>query len=217
MGNAVAALPAGRREANKREKLARIREAARAVFLRDGYEAATARDIATRAGVADGTLFLYAKDKTDLLLLLFEEENDALTERALRQIDRDGPFVDQLIAFFREFYRFFARMPELSRQMMTGMTFNTGMVAMRVREGVQRTEESIARFIAEAQAGGVLATDVAPELAAHMFFNLYRMEIRACLAHDRPDTKGSLETLRQQFEIVYAGLQQRQKRKPARP
>jgi TetR/AcrR family transcriptional regulator, cholesterol catabolism regulator len=44
----------GRRERKKREKLARIREAAEALFRERGFEAATVREIAERAGVATG-------------------------------------------------------------------------------------------------------------------------------------------------------------------
>jgi AcrR family transcriptional regulator len=211
MSTAVPA-PPGRREANKRDKLARIRQAAREIFLRDGFEAATARDIAIAASVAFGTLFLYAKDKNELLLLVFDDELDPLTERATQKIDRTMPLVDQLLSFFKEFYRFFCKTPELSRQMMRGMTFTGGIVATRTREGVQKTENRLAEIVAAAQRDGAIAAGVSPELAAHIFFSLYRMEIRFCLAADRPDTKGSLGKLRQQFEIVYAGLQQ-----PAKP
>ncbi len=215
--NAVALLPTGRREANKREKLARIRRAAREVFVRNGFEAATVRDIATRADVAFGTLFLYAKDKRDLLLLLFDDELDALTERATQRVDRSKPLVDQLIGFFEEFYRFFSKTPHLSRQMMTEITFTDGLVAQRIWDGVQKTERRLAEIIVAAQHAGTVATGVAPELAAHVLFSLYRTEIRFCLAADRPDVKGSLGHLRQQFDIVCAGLQQPERATGKRP
>jgi AcrR family transcriptional regulator len=206
MRTAVAASP-GRRETNKRDKLERIRKAAREIFVRDGFEAATARDIAIRAGVAFGTLFLYAKDKEELLLLIFEEELDPLTERATRQVDRSAPLADQLIDFFTEFYRFFCKTPELSRQMMRGMTFTGGIVATRTREGVQRTEDRLAEIVAAAQRDNGIAAGVSPALAAHIFFSLYRMEIRFCLAAESPDIESSLGKLRQEFDIVCAGLQ----------
>src|SRR5262245_15856773 len=73
----------GRREANKRDKLRRIRAAAKDAFLANGYEDAKLREIAESADVAFGTLFLYAESKQDLLLLLFDEELLALTERVI--------------------------------------------------------------------------------------------------------------------------------------
>src|SRR5580658_3438402 len=107
MTKAVAVgLQTGRREANKREKLSRIRRAARDVFLRKGFEAATVREIAAAADVAFGTLFLYAKDKRDLLLLIFEEELPLISERAFRRAKPELPFIDQLMAYFTEVYTF---------------------------------------------------------------------------------------------------------------
>src|SRR5690606_35807052 len=74
----------GLRERNKREKRARIERAARELFERKGFEAATARAIAARARVGLGTLFLYARDKRELLFLVFAEESRRLFAEAER-------------------------------------------------------------------------------------------------------------------------------------
>ena len=50
----------GRRELNKEDKLRRIKSAARALFIKKGYDEASTRELAQRAGVALGTLFSYA-------------------------------------------------------------------------------------------------------------------------------------------------------------
>ena len=57
----------GLRERNKAEKLQRIRKAARALFIKRGYDDTTMRDIAKRAEVGFGTLFTYASDKRAFL------------------------------------------------------------------------------------------------------------------------------------------------------
>ena len=58
----------------RREKRARIVDAAIEVFARRGFQAARISDIARRAGVADGTIYLYFRNKEDLLLTIFEEK-----------------------------------------------------------------------------------------------------------------------------------------------
>jgi AcrR family transcriptional regulator len=198
--------PLGRREANKREKLSRIRRAAREVFLAKGYEDATLREIAAKADVAFGTLFLYAKNKQDLLMLLFDEELPKVTERAFDRTDPEQPFIDQLVAFFEEFYEFFSRTPTLSRDMMRENTFTAGIVSARIWEGVLETEEHLARLIARGQATEWLSPGVAPALAAHVIFSLYRVEIRFCLDREEPDVESSLNGLRAQFEVILSGL-----------
>ncbi len=196
----------GRRESNKRDKLTRIRKAARTVFTKKGFERATAKDIAASAGVAFGTLFLYANGKHELLLLIFDEEFEPLIARATEHVDPAAPLSDQLIGFFGEFYRYFCKTPDLSRQMMKEMTFSEGMVATRIRNGVQKTEQRVTEIVAEAQRRGLINKKTPPEIAARIFFSLYRMEIRLCLAAAEPDVKSGLRKLRQQFEIVCAGL-----------
>jgi AcrR family transcriptional regulator len=65
------AAPAGRREQNKQEKLARIAAAAKALFAAKGFAQTTTQEIAERAEIGAGTLFLYAKSKEDLLVMVF--------------------------------------------------------------------------------------------------------------------------------------------------
>ena len=49
------------------EKYHKILESAGAVFAQRGFYKATISQIATKAGVADGTLYLYFKNKEDIL------------------------------------------------------------------------------------------------------------------------------------------------------
>ena len=55
------------------DKRRRILQAAVKVFARKGYFAARVSDIAQRAGVADGTIYLYFRGKEDILVSLFDE------------------------------------------------------------------------------------------------------------------------------------------------
>jgi TetR/AcrR family fatty acid metabolism transcriptional regulator len=55
------------------DKRRRILDAAIRVFARKGYFAARVSDVAKRAGVADGTIYLYFRGKEDLLVRLFDE------------------------------------------------------------------------------------------------------------------------------------------------
>jgi len=66
----LATPPVGRRERNKQAKLERITAAARELFSEHGVEDVTTQQIAERADIGTGTLFLYAKNKGELLLLV---------------------------------------------------------------------------------------------------------------------------------------------------
>jgi AcrR family transcriptional regulator len=60
----------GRRERNKQEKLDRITAAASQLFAERGVDEVTTQEVADRADIGTGTLFLYAKTKGELLLLV---------------------------------------------------------------------------------------------------------------------------------------------------
>jgi len=79
----MAAAPAstGRRERNKQLKLERITAAARELFAEHGVDEVTTQQIAERADIGAGTLFLYAKNKGELLLLV---QNAAYAEALVR-------------------------------------------------------------------------------------------------------------------------------------
>jgi len=66
----LATPPVGRRERNKQDKLERITAAARELFTEHGVDDVTTQQIAEKADIGTGTLFLYAKTKGELLLLV---------------------------------------------------------------------------------------------------------------------------------------------------
>jgi TetR/AcrR family transcriptional regulator len=73
--------PVGRRERNKQDKLDRIIAAARELFDTYGVDAVTTQQIADKADIGTGTLFLYAKSKSELFLLVQNSSYvDALEE-----------------------------------------------------------------------------------------------------------------------------------------
>jgi TetR/AcrR family fatty acid metabolism transcriptional regulator len=62
----------------KSDKRSLITDAAVEVFAEKGFRQARVSDIARRAGVADGTIYLYFRNKEDILLSIFEEKMDLL-------------------------------------------------------------------------------------------------------------------------------------------
>ena len=122
----------GQREKNKADKLRRIKEAARELFIAKGFDDATTREIALNAGVGIGTVFIYADNKRDLLFLVANDELEEMTARAEASIREDASLLQNLLSIFRRHYEFFARQPELSRLMLCEMIFyDAGRQALR--------------------------------------------------------------------------------------
>jgi len=83
--------PLGRRERNKLDKLERITTAAGELFAERGVDDVTTQEIADRADIGTGTLFLYAKTKGELLLLVQNSMYaEALERGRAAAADADG-------------------------------------------------------------------------------------------------------------------------------
>ncbi|MDE1455301.1 helix-turn-helix domain containing protein, partial [Bacillus paralicheniformis] len=65
----------------KRPKYMQIIDAAVIVIAENGYHQAQVSKIAKQAGVADGTIYLYFKNKEDILISLFKEKMGQFIEQ----------------------------------------------------------------------------------------------------------------------------------------
>jgi AcrR family transcriptional regulator len=79
-----------------------ILDAATRVFARKGFNRATIRDVARDAGVADGTIYNYFANKTDLLLGLLDRLNDTERRPAGLAQAAQAPLADSFRAYLRE-------------------------------------------------------------------------------------------------------------------
>lgn len=73
------------------ERRRQIAWAAFQVFSARGYEQATVREIARRAGLAEGTVYLYYRAKRDLLLAAWEQLALSTVLPTLRQAESSAP------------------------------------------------------------------------------------------------------------------------------
>lgn len=91
----------GRRERNKQEKLDRITAAARELFAEHGVDEVTTQQIADKADIGTGTLFLYAKTKGDLLLLAQNATYADALETGRAAAEDAGDTLDAVMAIIR--------------------------------------------------------------------------------------------------------------------
>ena len=94
----VASQPVGRRERNKLQKLDRIMTAARELFAEHGVDEVTTQQIADKADIGTGTLFLYAKTKGELLLLVQNSLYVEALERGRADAEGISDVLDAVLA-----------------------------------------------------------------------------------------------------------------------
>ncbi|QMT18661.1 TetR/AcrR family transcriptional regulator [Planococcus maritimus] len=77
-------------------KYKQIIDAAVIVIAENGYHQAQVSKIAKQAGVADGTIYLYFKNKEDILISVFEEKMGVFVSELEKIIAKDASAADQL-------------------------------------------------------------------------------------------------------------------------
>ncbi len=113
----------GLRERKKRIKLQRIIAAARQLFVRQGFAETTIQEIAEAADVGLGTLYLYAKSKEDLLVLVFRENLLQMIENSFDSIPEHLPFIEQIMAFFDGHIEYHKENSVLARTVLKELSF----------------------------------------------------------------------------------------------
>ena len=190
-------------ERKKRKKWRRIKNSAAALFAEQGFEATTTRQIARRAEVAVGTLYLYAKTKEALAARLFREEIEGAVEQAFASLP-DAALVDQLVHVFGRLFAFYAQDLALARVLVQQATL-----------GATQSEDNVAFTMTFVERLGGLFTDAAerdelrqdlpPVLAATNAFASYLLALVGWLGGTTdPKTRDSM--LRASLQLQIDGL-----------
>jgi TetR/AcrR family fatty acid metabolism transcriptional regulator len=74
-------------EKKRSDKRERILDGALKAFARKGFYNTKVSEIASEAGVADGTIYLYFKNKDDLLISLFEDKMEWIINRLNSELE----------------------------------------------------------------------------------------------------------------------------------
>jgi AcrR family transcriptional regulator len=196
----------GKRERNRQDKRERIVAAARQLFARKGYEATTTSEIAAEAGVATGTLFLYAPTKDDLLVLVFREDMTAVIERAYQALPSRGRTLGRLLRFFGAQLDYYEHDAALGRALVRQQAFvadaerRAELTAM-VRLALERTE----RILRRGAEAGELREDAALGDAARALFAIYFMQLGNTMSGYTGGER-CRRNLERQFRVVLSGL-----------
>lgn len=162
-----------KRERNKIEKLRRIRKAAQALFVEKGYEATTTRDIANRAEIATGTLFVYFKEKRDLLMDVYQAWVDEAIAQGFESFPEDAPATETLVHLFDLIYAVHERHPDLARVWVKELHFVEGDAYAKSATWTMQFLQRFADAIATLQERGAFRSDLQPLSAAMHVFALY--------------------------------------------
>ncbi len=202
-----AARPLGQRERNKIDKLRRIKDAARELFIAKGFDDTTTREIAIRAGVGLGTIFVYAANKRDLLFLIANDELENITKEAEASVREQASLLENLLDVFGHHYRFFRRQPALSRLVLREMVFyDSGAQAGRFQQTREQLIELIGKIAQIAIMQNSASSNETPQFIGWTIFCIFQVELRRWLSHDNPNLREGLGALQRALTLFIKGL-----------
>ncbi|MGC1678535.1 MAG: TetR/AcrR family transcriptional regulator [Candidatus Binataceae bacterium] len=194
----------GRVERKKREKLARIKRAARALFARKGFELTTTREIAEAADVGAGTVFLHAGSKQDLLVMIFREEAGHAVDAAFENMT-ERRLIDQLLRVFGALIAHHERDLELARVFVKELPFVDDQQHGRATFMADLFRR-MAALIDRAQARGELRAGVPSHRLAKNLFALFFACLHEWLGAGVVTPKERDAALRASLELHLVGL-----------
>jgi len=153
------------RTQSERQRREQILSAARDVFREKGYESATVSDIVRRAGVAQGTFYLYFDSKKTVVIELARQPMAEMAVKLMRVLSGNEPLEDLLRKFVRLGFEVGAENPDLCR-LMHMSSENTE--AVRELESHSEVNQQAQNMFARFKDSGQLV-DMDPVVATEMF------------------------------------------------
>lgn len=202
----------GLRERNKQEKRQRIQRAARQLFTQKGFAATTMREVAELAQVGSGTLFLYAKDKLDLLQLVYYEVLAETIEQAFRNLPAEGELIETLVYLFQQFFQLYQQHPENARAYVKAifMPVQGQMYGPQTFQQITDFQQRLADLLAQFQRKGAIAPNVPLDQASSNFFALYISTLALWLSGFLSFEEAQGQALHRAFALQIQGMQSRE-------
>jgi TetR/AcrR family fatty acid metabolism transcriptional regulator len=186
------------------DKYAAILEAAQTVIARQGYHSAQISKIAAEAGVAAGTVYLYFKNKPDLLVSLFRERLGMLIEGARTSLTDARDAREKLRHFISQHLRSLAARRELAVVTQIEMRQADSRVQHEISQIMKGYFRVIDEIIEEGQASGLFRRSVEPLQIRNLVFGTIDQTVTAWVLSG---FKFDLEALAEPtFALITGGL-----------
>lgn len=167
------------------DKYQALIDAAVQVFAEHGYHNAQISRIAQAAGVAGGTVYLYFKNKQDLLVSVFQERLGCLvrdTEAKLAQVDDPR---EKLAVFVRQHYEALDKDPAFATVTQVELRQSDPEIRVAISRVMKDYFNIIDRIVAEGQRSGAIRKDLSPRMVRNLIFGTLDQNVTAWVLSGR--------------------------------
>ncbi len=152
------------------EKRRRILDAAVRIFGRRGFHEARIADIAADAKVAEGTVYLYFRNKEDLLGVVFDESMDDVLEKGRALVRARVPAAERLTALVDLHFQFIGSDRDLASVFQIELRRSARLVERFSRSKLVEHFRLLGDVLKEGIAQGEFRADLDPRLAVRILF-----------------------------------------------
>jgi TetR/AcrR family fatty acid metabolism transcriptional regulator len=156
-----------KRAPDKRE---RILKAAIKVFAKNGFYATRVSEIANEAGVADGTIYLYFKNKDDVLITIFEDGIERLVAILREVAESDEPFERRITRIVELQLGLLEEQRDLAEVITVNLRQSSRLLKQYAAPLFMQYIDVIAGVVREGQEEGAFRQDLNPRVVARCLF-----------------------------------------------
>ncbi len=154
----------------KDDKRSRIIKAAVKVFAQQGFYNAKVSEIAQNAGIAAGTIYLYFKNKDEILISIFEEEMAKFISKVSKEIESAADVKNKLRVFAKTHLDFVKKNPRLAQVFQLELRQSNKFIKEYAGSKLKEYLNVAGDIIEEGQRHGVIRKDIHPGLIKRALF-----------------------------------------------
>ncbi len=155
---------------NKNNKRDRILKAAVQIFARKGFYNSKVAEVARQAGVADGTIYLYFKNKDEILISIFEEEMGNFIAGIKSEVFAEEGSVSRLKKFIHTHLQFVRKNPNLAQVFQVELRQSNRFIKEYTGSKLKEYLDVIGTLIIQGQEEGSIRQDIHPGLVKRALF-----------------------------------------------
>ena len=168
-----------------RPKYKQIIDAAVIVIAENGYHQAQVSKIAKEAGVADGTIYLYFKNKEDILISVFREKMAIFTTNLQDVLDKDLDTSERLLKMIRNHFRVLHEDRHLAIVTQLELRQSGKKLRSRINEVLKEYLDLLDVILLEGIKNGELASTLDVRLGRQMIFGTIDETITSWVMNDQ--------------------------------
>ncbi|MGZ4159876.1 MAG: TetR/AcrR family transcriptional regulator [Neobacillus sp.] len=151
-------------------KYMQIIDAAVIAIAENGYHQAQVAKIAKQAGVADGTIYLYFKNKEDILISLFEEKMGNFVEKINEKLAGKETAAEKLLMLIETHFKLLSADHHLAIVTQLEIRQSNKELRLKINDILKGYLSVIDRILIEGKETGEFSSDLDVRLARQMIF-----------------------------------------------